>query len=278
MSGQRSIALSAIRIDGGTQPREAIDEATVDEYAEAMRKLSRFPPLVTYHDGVDTWLADGFHRYLAAKRIEASALEVDWRVGTLESAKIYAACANRTHGLRRTAGDKRRAVEMVLSTAEGRKWTQDQIAKHCDVARSWVSEIIAQRRSDNPPQNPPPPKLTKTEQKRLDIAAAISATPTVSDRAIGRQLGVDRETVAAVRATARGGCPAVDGGATPSPMPAPSAGGFSTGAAGASAHTIVDAMHASPRVAGALGAACASFTDDDWQLLLTKIRGTQWTA
>jgi hypothetical protein len=66
---------------------------------------------------------------------------VEWRAGTVEMAKLFAASANAAHGLRRTAGDKRRAIEMVLSTADGRRWSQERIAKHCKVVQSWVSDV-----------------------------------------------------------------------------------------------------------------------------------------
>jgi hypothetical protein len=52
------------------------------------------------------------------------ALQVDGRVGTLQAAKLHAASVNNAHGLRRTAGDKRRAIEMVISTEEGPRWPQ----------------------------------------------------------------------------------------------------------------------------------------------------------
>jgi len=260
MNTSRLIPLSQIRIDGGTQPREAIDPTTVDEYAEAMRGLASFPPAVVFHDGVDTWLADGFHRYHAELKIEAQTLEVDWRIGTLEMAILYAASANAKHGLRRTLGDKRRAIEMVLSTEQGKRWNQQEIAKHCNVARSWVAEVMAKCRTDNPPKNPPPAQVTKTERKRAHVAAAIAAAPAASDRAIGRQLGVDRQTVAAVRARAkaqRDQPGAVGGRATP---PAPT-GGYLTAEGYESTRAKVDVARGWR----------AALTDGDWKAFLAEI-------
>lgn len=201
MSVPEAIELRRIRIDGGTQPREAIDQATVDEYAEAMRShRARFPPVIVYFDGVNAWLADGFHRYHAAVKAEWQAIDCEWREGTLEAAKLYAASANAKHGLRRTTGDKRRAIEMVLSTDEGQRWTQEQIAKHCHVAQSWVSDVLAKYRTDKPPKNPPRvTEPTKTEKKRAAIAEAVTARPEASDRQIARELGVDHETVSKMR-------------------------------------------------------------------------------
>jgi ParB-like chromosome segregation protein Spo0J len=196
-----AVTLDQIRIDGGTQPRETIDQATVDEYAEAMERRTRFPPLVVYFDGENAWLADGFHRYYAALKAGVQSVDVDWREGTLEMAKLYAAGANAEHGLRRTPGDKRRAIEMVLSTKAGRRWTQEQIARHCHVAQSYVSVVANKYHSDNRPRNPPGgAEPTKAEKKRASIAEAVSTRPEVSARQIARKLGVDRETVGKARA------------------------------------------------------------------------------
>lgn len=196
----KTLEIGLLRIDGGTLAREAIDQATVDEYAERMSRLVVFPPLIVYHDGESTWLADGFHRYLAAQKSGVRTVVVDWREGTLEMAMLYAAGANAEHGLRRTLGDKRRAIVLVLSTDAGRRWTQKEIAKHCHVAQSYVSMVVAKFRGNSSEKCTQPVKRTKTEQKRTRIAEAAAANPAASDRAIARELGVDRETVAAVRA------------------------------------------------------------------------------
>jgi hypothetical protein len=260
-----SVELSAIRIDGGTQPRELIDPVTVEEYAEAMRQLAPFPPLIVFHDGVHTWLADGFHRYHAAQKIGAQAAEVDWRIGTLEKAKLFAASANTAHGLRRTEGDKRRAIEMVLSTTEGRRWTQERIAEHCDVDQSYVSRLKAKYDSHNRTKNRTPPSLTKAEQKRARIADAATARPEASNRAIARELGVHRETVAAVRAkqkaTTATSPPAARDAQAPSNTPERPTGGFSTADAYTAASSVLDTARAVRAV----------FTEADWKLLLTKL-------
>ena len=58
----KKLNLDAIRLDGETQARVALDSTQVAEYAEAMRDGDKFPPIVVFHDGSDYWLADGFHR------------------------------------------------------------------------------------------------------------------------------------------------------------------------------------------------------------------------
>jgi hypothetical protein len=47
----KPLPLDAIRIDGNTQPREAVDTDTVAEYAQRMLAGDAFPPLEVYFDG-----------------------------------------------------------------------------------------------------------------------------------------------------------------------------------------------------------------------------------
>ena len=56
---------TAIRVNGGTQARLALASETIGEYADAMRRGDRFPPIIVFYDGADYWLADGFHRHRA---------------------------------------------------------------------------------------------------------------------------------------------------------------------------------------------------------------------
>jgi hypothetical protein len=130
-----------IRTDGGTQPRAAIKMDVVREYAEAMAEGATFPPVTVYYDGSDYWLADGFHRVAAAKRIGTVELEAEIRQGTRRDAILHSVGANAQHGLRRTNADKRRAVMALLNDEEWRQWSDREIARRCGVHNSFVSRI-----------------------------------------------------------------------------------------------------------------------------------------
>ena len=43
---QKKLNLAVIRIDGGTQAREKIEDHLVQKYAENMREGDQFPPIV----------------------------------------------------------------------------------------------------------------------------------------------------------------------------------------------------------------------------------------
>lgn len=138
---KKMIDLSKIRIDGGTQPRNEINEAVVSEYAEAFRENATFPPVVVFFDGTEYWLADGFHRTHAARHVGLAGIEAEVREGTRRDAVLYSVGANAAHGLRRTNADKRKAVLMLLEDAEWSQWSDQQIARYCAVSPTTVGTV-----------------------------------------------------------------------------------------------------------------------------------------
>lgn len=136
-----AVDLSTIRTDGGTQPRAAIDTQLVETYAEDMASGAVFPPLVIFHDGVTNWLADGFHRFYAAKGCGLAEFECDVRQGTVRDAILFSVSANASHGLRRTNEDKRRAVLTLLNDPTWALWSDREIARHCAVDGKTVSNL-----------------------------------------------------------------------------------------------------------------------------------------
>lgn len=131
--------LDLIRIDGGTQARVEINQEVVAEYAEAYRAGSEFPPVTVFFDGTDRWLADGFHRYFAAKQAGKKSILEKVIPGTLRDAKLHSFGANGTHGQRPTTADKRKAIEAMLADAEWVLWSDSKIAKACHVSDKTVT-------------------------------------------------------------------------------------------------------------------------------------------
>jgi len=137
------IPLDALRLDGGTQSRVSIDEAVIAEYASALHDGVVLPPVVVFFDGVDFWLADGFHRYHAHVQVEALEIPGQIHTGTRRDAVLYSVGANGSHGLRRTNEDKRRSVSTLLADPEWASWSQEMIAKACYVSTGFVSKMVA---------------------------------------------------------------------------------------------------------------------------------------
>lgn len=137
------INISDIIADPRTQPRVQMDMFVIDEYAEAMRNGANFPPIVVFHNGDDEgyYLADGFHRYHAAKRAHITTLEADVQHGGLDEAIWHSYGVNKEHGLRRTNEDKRRAVEAALKHPLANKYSNRQIADHIGVSPEYISRV-----------------------------------------------------------------------------------------------------------------------------------------
>lgn len=135
------LPLNLIRTDGGTQPREAINHDVVEEYRAEMVKGTKFPDIVVFYDGSAYWLADGFHRVLAAKQARKQSLNADVRQGARRDAVLHSVGANAAHGLRRTNADKRRAVTRLLEDEEWGKWSDREIARRCGVSNVFVSKL-----------------------------------------------------------------------------------------------------------------------------------------
>lgn len=135
------LPLTAIRTDGGTQPRAQMDMMYVADLAQAIQDGAYVPAIITYYDGSDYWLADGFHRYHASQQLGRDAIDAEVRQGTRRDAVLCSVGANATHGLRRTNADKRRAVETLLNDPEWVQWSDREIARRCGVHHDMVASI-----------------------------------------------------------------------------------------------------------------------------------------
>lgn len=133
------VQLDTVAFDAGTQIRAAIDQQVVSDYAEAMTNGATFPPIVLFHDGNRYYLADGFHRFMAAQRNQFREIEADVRAGTKDDALWFALGANKQNGQRLNEADKRHAVLLALT-----QWPDKSpaiIADHVGCSRVYVQRI-----------------------------------------------------------------------------------------------------------------------------------------
>ncbi len=110
----QQIPLTEVDIYGGTQTRVSTHEDAIVSYAEEMESGAVFPPITVYYDGAKYWLADGFHRFLAAQRLNLSEINAEVKAGARGDALKFALGANATNGLYRSHADKRNSVEIAL--------------------------------------------------------------------------------------------------------------------------------------------------------------------
>lgn len=130
------------------QTRAALNEDTVSDYAEAMERGDKFPAVTVFTDGAEYYLADGFHRVEALRRIGKKSVMAELQDGDYKAALLYALKANSTHGLRRTNADKRHALEMAWNAREhlfGGEPSQNLLADTCGISRKTVERFMAEQ-------------------------------------------------------------------------------------------------------------------------------------
>lgn len=139
----KTINIKTIRIDGGTQSRVEINNELVQEYAQAIDDGAKFPPVVIFNDGVDNWLADGFHRFHAHGMASKTSILADIRTGSKDDALWYSVSdeCNGAHGQRLSNADKRKKVLTALEHPKSANLSDNAIAKHVGVSVPFVGTM-----------------------------------------------------------------------------------------------------------------------------------------
>lgn len=154
----QAIKLDEISIYGGTQTRAATNDEAIVHYAEEMEAGVQFPPITLFFDGSKYWLADGFHRYLAAKQNGYEDISAEVHEGGRTTALEHALGANATNGLFRTTADKRHAVEVALE-----EWPDRSNAVLAEICKVSVEFVRKQRKKS---ALPPPVTVTGKDGKQ----------------------------------------------------------------------------------------------------------------
>jgi hypothetical protein len=134
--------------------RARVNPDTVEEYAAAMRRGAKFPPIVVFQPpDADVskgpyYLADGWHRVRAAEQNGELSILATIFPGDETSAKWYAAGANQTHGLPRSNADKRAAVTLALRLKP--ELSDRGIAEHCGCSHPFVANVRAAIAAEDP--------------------------------------------------------------------------------------------------------------------------------
>jgi len=140
-----ALDIAAIKTDQRLQMRVALNDEHVDDLAEALAEGKSFkPPPVVFWNGLDYWLADGFHRLAAHIKAGLTHMRCEIRNGEFRDALRYALGANQHTSLKRTNADKRKAVEMALADEEIAKMSNRQIADLCGVSTWLVDDTRVQ--------------------------------------------------------------------------------------------------------------------------------------
>ena len=165
------LPLDKVDVYGGTQTRVKTDDEAISSYAAEMSQGVVFPPITVFFDGTTHWLADGFHRYLAAKRIEQPTIRAEVHEGGRTDALKHALGANATNGVYRTNADKRNAVEIALE--EWSDLANPVIAEICKVS----PELVRQARREMTQAQRLPQSTTVTGRDGKEYPAQIERQP-----------------------------------------------------------------------------------------------------
>lgn len=167
----QDLPLEAIDMNGGTQARVRTDDEAISSYAADMAQGAVFPPITVYFDGATYWLADGFHRYLAARRNELPSIKAEVHAGGKTDALRHALGANATNGVYRNNADKRNAVEIAL-----REWGDRANPVIADICKVSV-ELVRQIRKEMTQSQRLPQQDTVTGRDGREYPAAIERQP-----------------------------------------------------------------------------------------------------
>ena len=178
-------------LDLSLQTRAGTDVDTINNYAEAMADGASFPDVTVFTDGTHYWLADGFHRVMAAKQNGKASISADVRKGTADDAVVFGGTANNKQGKRPTRADVQHFLSMVWERREavfGGTPTGGNLAERCGVSRATGERFVMERLKEMP-KAPARPTASKTQPK-------MPARPTHLVGANGREYPV-RPTPAA---------------------------------------------------------------------------------
>jgi hypothetical protein len=103
-----------------------------------MQAHVQFPPIFVRYDGRDYWPSDGFQRLAAAKLAGLTKIQAEIRPGTEEDAQWDSYAANATHGLRRTAAETEKVIELALRHPNAATLSNVHLARHLHISEPTV--------------------------------------------------------------------------------------------------------------------------------------------
>lgn len=140
-------------LDLSLQTRAGTDAETIDNYAEAMADGAQFPEVTVFTDGAHYWLADGFHRVMAAKQNGLTVIAADVRKGTEDDAVVFGGTANNKQGKRPTRADVQHFLQMVWERREaifGGTPTGGNLAEKCGVGQTTGKRFVQEKLAEMP--------------------------------------------------------------------------------------------------------------------------------
>lgn len=139
------LSLDQIKQDSALQVRVKLSDETIAEYAREMNDGADFPPVDVFYDGSNYLLANGFHRYSAARSIGRNEISARVHQGAQRDAVLFAIGVDTKIGLRRSNEDKNKVVELLLNDDEWKTWSDGKLAKLAGVSDRFVAKLRKER-------------------------------------------------------------------------------------------------------------------------------------
>lgn len=165
-----------------------LDEATAQEYADALRRKAQLPPLrvMRLPDGSHVCI-DGQHRHRAHSILKRDSAPVIITEGTRADAILASASSNDEHGKPRTTEDKERSVRAVYALSLEAFSSARAIAEQCRVSVTFASNVIKTVHGGQlPPSKGKDGKIRKApkkaKRKAFDSAKQVKALARVIDQ------------------------------------------------------------------------------------------------
>jgi ParB-like chromosome segregation protein Spo0J len=162
----QTLRLDDVIVDEAVSIRHGLNEDTIERYTESWEYL---PPPVVYATPHGYILADGFHRFEAARRLGLAEVECKLRYGTLVEAQVEAILA---HYLRCVWPDTEAERQELIRDIREAEWTPEDIR-----ARLLIPSTQAERHAYIR-------KLSEREWTPEDIAAHVRVSLQAVDDAL----------------------------------------------------------------------------------------------
>lgn len=144
LRGERLVALSDLIVSKEVQVRVGgLDEENVERLFAVKQNGGELPPIIAYETERGLFVADGFHRMEAYKRLGETSIKAEIRKGSFEEALNFAEEANLKHGKMLSAADKKNLL--IRRLARGHGWANTsnrEIARQLGVDHKTISNWI----------------------------------------------------------------------------------------------------------------------------------------
>lgn len=172
--------------------KKGINRDLVDEYAQRLDELDPIQVMIDSRN--HHWLVDGAHTVSAARKAGKQEVRAKVTRGEWLEAWEAASYANAARGARLEPHDMKHRVEAFLRKPESNGLTQTEIAKICNVAQQYVSQIKSHYYNSS---NSGSEYETSNKDRVADF---YKANPQAKAREVADALGVSKGTVDKYRA------------------------------------------------------------------------------